>query len=1143
MQTVYSPDRPVSRFQQLLGMKDSEPPVTDQEYALYVRFRDSVAFAPPQVITSLPPCPPEADRKSRALVRRLLTDPRFATALGLMEQARASELARRGQQDELERRAKAIAERKALDERLAAVDAFHTNQLNEVRFGLREFQHLIGEQSLAEASLRITQESYSDFKKNQRALNLNLAQQGGGQSALIFGTLAGFENSLRDRSNARRMEVELAKVTIRRSLVSMQDHERATLRMADVLVALNVITPDERLLVVVPIVWNEGQCDIDFDQTSSEFRVRAAMLETLRPLLAAGLRTSAGARERLNQAVRDALGPDSNLHQREVIERYLYSGNRWMTEAEAARDLSRGEPSPSALRIGGFPGSDAELTYDQRESLVTIAPPGSGKTQAHVLRNLLYLNAPAFVLDVKGEMLAQTRAWRQNNVGPTYLFRPTTPNDSVHYNPIDGIRTDPDWAWDDARRLADFLVVPSGRQSDDYFESRARDMVTTALLDVALFEKPPHRSMSGVLDWIYTSDEVEIKEWCQDLEASGNPQLILQGRALKGMPEKQRESVFDTARRSLEIWQSPAIRKISADTTFDQAGLRGEKATLYLAVTLEDIKKYASVLRVLIGQSLAKIYRETPESDAPTITFFLDELARLGRMDVIEESLDVGRGYGVRLWIFCQNFGQLKLSYPNAQGMISNCAVRCYMNPDEDAARWLSENLGTREGLLDGNRKPLVEAHQLTGPEFANQVIVFSRGQLPARLEKKPAFADSFCLKRIEGAAEDVRDQEIGAAQAPLAGSPGAPDDVDIVGPLNWDEVLNTAPAPIPETTARRADTDKRRLALAGLAGGILLGAIVWLGIWASELRSLRAENATLAAARLTADGANQSYAKEKAVWTQTLRATERARDAFLNDAQAAKAELSRERDAHAATRDRLAGAQRDLDAERTRAAVRASQPAPQTMVAPPSPAAPAAIAPQAAASPPAVPAKQGEPVQQQVSTDCDMLAGNPNDPRRVGAGVKYGDLLRNTGPAIEACERALSANPGEQRFLYQKARALYAANDDRARPIFDGLMKAGYPSAFDNVAQYLVREGRTREAEPLFRKGVSLQDPDAMVSLANAIRAGTIAPRTLGEDAILYQMAAKAGHQAAKAYVEQQQAVGNFISQTGGQILRGIGR
>jgi type IV secretory pathway TraG/TraD family ATPase VirD4 len=216
------------------------------------------------------------------------------------------------------------------------------------------------------------------------------------------------------------------------------------------------------------------------------------------------------------------------------------------------------------------------------------------------------------------------------------------------------------------------------------------------------------------------------------------------------MPPKQREGIFDSARRQLEIWQSPAIERLSGSTTFQADGLCQENATLYICVALEDVKKYASVIRVLVGQTVHKLCRGAPEAENVPVTFFLDELPRLGRMDVVEEALDIGRGYGVRLWMFCQNAGQMETAYPNAEGMLKNCAIRAYMNPDEDTAHTLSRNIGEREGLLDGQRRRLVEASQLAGPDFGDKVIVFGRSSHVANLEKCPAYADPVCVERMQ---------------------------------------------------------------------------------------------------------------------------------------------------------------------------------------------------------------------------------------------------------------------------------------------------------------------------------------------------------------------------------------------------------
>jgi type IV secretion system protein VirD4 len=62
-----------------------------------------------------------------------------------------------------------------------------------------------------------------------------------------------------------------------------------------------------------------------------------------------------------------------------------------------------GHRSDYAVHIGSFPDG-TPLTYSGDGSLITIAPPGSGKTQCHVIPNLLTWTGPAVVLDLSGDI-------------------------------------------------------------------------------------------------------------------------------------------------------------------------------------------------------------------------------------------------------------------------------------------------------------------------------------------------------------------------------------------------------------------------------------------------------------------------------------------------------------------------------------------------------------------------------------------------------------------------------------------------------------------------------------------------------------------------------------------------------------------
>ena len=129
---------------------------------------------------------------------------------------------------------------------------------------------------------------------------------------------------------------------------------------------------------------------------------------------------------------------------------------------------------------------------------------------------------------------------------------------------------------------------------------------------------------------------------------------------------------------------------------------------------------------------------ELPPRDALPILFVLDELPRLRQMPPVEEALEIGRPYGIKLWMFTQSVGQLQNAYPKADGMIGSCAVRIYMNPSlhDRTAQKISDDIGMQESVLDGTRQKIVEPNVLAGPEYKDLIIVMAGGMKPMRLKE-----------------------------------------------------------------------------------------------------------------------------------------------------------------------------------------------------------------------------------------------------------------------------------------------------------------------------------------------------------------------------------------------------------------------
>jgi type IV secretion system protein VirD4 len=431
------------------------------------------------------------------------------------------------------------------------------------------------------------------------------------------------------------------------------------------------------------------------------------------------------------------------------INARLKGGHAWLAQHELLETIFA-KKNENSLVIGALDDGDAPLTYSGEGSMISIAPPRSGKTQCHVFPNLLRWRGPAVVLDVKGEIYAGTSKWRQENVGPVYKWAPLDPAHSHRYNPLSFVRQETDYIWEDSRLLADMMIVPSGA-SDPFWENKARDVLTAAIAHVCYGNGPAQRPMSQVIDIVHGGrawdDMVLGLQTAIDVRA-----MVQQATALSTMPEKTRDSVLQAAQASLSAWSGERVSRATTTSDWSPLDLRsGSNPTIYICLKPSEVESYTSLLRVFIGQHIRMLCDELPPRGSTPILFLLDELPRLRQMPPVEEAIEIGASYGLRLWMFAQSMGQMEKAYPNAAGMIGSCAVRIFMNPTgaDGLTEKLSEELGYRESALDGSRQRLVEAADLAGPGYREYQIVMGSGAKPAKVRKAYAWQDQQIASRM----------------------------------------------------------------------------------------------------------------------------------------------------------------------------------------------------------------------------------------------------------------------------------------------------------------------------------------------------------------------------------------------------------
>ena len=192
---------------------------------------------------------------------------------------------------------------------------------------------------------------------------------------------------------------------------------------------------------------------------------------------------------------------------------------------------------------------------------------------------------------------------------------------------------------------------------------------------------------------------------------------------------------------------------------------------------------------------------------------------------------------------------------------------------------------------------------------------------------------------------------------------------------------------------------------------------------------------------------------------------------------------------------------------------------------------------------------------RRQSGDDCDRLAANPTDPKRIGEGVPFDALKRQADQAYEACTKAVATFPAELRYQYQLGRAGQFKDKKQAFEIFTRLVQANYAAAFDNLGGiYLYDRKDAATAVTLFKRGSALDDADSMVSLVDLIDKGLV-PTANPEQiklALLHR-AAELGHSGARRgyELELQKATQERINQVNqqqmmqlfGSFIQGVAR
>ena len=368
-------------------------------------------------------------------------------------------------------------------------------------------------------------------------------------------------------------------------------------------------------------------------------------------------------------------------------------------------------------RVGGM--ATMPVYQKGQGNLLTVAPPGTGKSTTQAIPCALTWPGSLIVTDPKGEILRATIGRRRHELDQDcYVIDPAglVYEDGGHrWNIIDEILGDfrrmadgeKTNIFEDLAYLGRLLIErdanPEAQQWGDWADQTYR-MGLVAVLAMAASRSEESLTLPEALRRVASGGDM-FKETLDELRAHDEPymqMLVGMGEDLLNAPE-QMTGIRTTLFRRLEPLAYPALNRALSASDFSFGTFRGEgqrPKTLYIVVPPHEMQTYKPLIRLVLGWALRSLMRDySPERDDadPPALFLMDEVAQLGYMDVLESAMQIARGYNVKFWFFIQSVSFLQQYYPKSWKMFFETSqmISSFGLTDVDTAEIFSKMVGS----------------------------------------------------------------------------------------------------------------------------------------------------------------------------------------------------------------------------------------------------------------------------------------------------------------------------------------------------------------------------------------------------------------------------------------------------------------
>ena len=434
---------------------------------------------------------------------------------------------------------------------------------------------------------------------------------------------------------------------------------------------------------------------------------------------------------------------------------------------------------------GGKAGLLIDPCTDGPTHSLVFAGAGGFKTTSAVT-TILHWTGSSVVLDPSCEVGLMVRDALTSQGKDIHFLDPARPKDAETwgFNVLDWIDTTNELAEMHIHTVVSWIFgETSGRETEEqfFFRQWGKDLVACLLAHLLWDDDATAPKTLATLRAGVATPEKQMRTLLRSISTTSKSMMArhLAG-SLADIVDETFSGIYANANQGTAWLSVPAFADLVSGDAFHTRDLVTGATTVFVQIPLPALMTTPGLGRVIIGALLNAAYEAHGELTG-RVLFLLDEVARLGRMKVIETARDVGRKYGITLQLLYQSVGQLEEQWgrDGKRAWYDGVSWRGYAAvQDLDTARELSSVCGDRgvlaysEGQNSGSqrrmgfthgsrskgrnlnvheiRRPLIKPDELIQDTRTDELFVIARGCKPLRCGRAIYFRRPEMLAQVK---------------------------------------------------------------------------------------------------------------------------------------------------------------------------------------------------------------------------------------------------------------------------------------------------------------------------------------------------------------------------------------------------------